>query len=83
MSDLHFMLNGEQHYIRVRPNLDTTERHSTVYEGLIDGREYVFFEVDLDDAGQVGVWSLFERAIAAYRAQCDETEVKRLEWRND
>lgn len=83
MSDLHFMLNGEQHYIRIRGNLDTTDRRTTVYEGLVDGREYVFFEVDLDEAGRVDVWSLFERAISAYRAQCEQTEVKRTEWRID
>ena len=83
MTDLYFNFGGESHFIRIRANLDSTDRGTAVYEGLVDGREYVFFEVDLDNAGEVEVWSLFERAIAAYRAQCSETEIKRSEWRSD
>lgn len=82
MTDLHFLFNGEQHYIRLRPGLDQTPRGTVVYEGLIDGREYVFFEVDLDRQGEVDVWWLFEAAIAAYRAQVVETQVTRTEWRD-
>jgi hypothetical protein len=74
MSDLFFNIDGKQHYLRIRPNLDETDHGTQVYEALIDGREYTFFEVALDGFGTVDVWSLFEAAIAAYRAEKAEAE---------
>lgn len=78
---LYFNLGSESHYLRVRAGLDSTSRGTQVYEALMDGRVYVFFEVELDIDGTVDVWSLFEAAIAAYRAQRADDSVTKTEWR--
>lgn len=80
--DLYFNLNGKTHYFRLRV-VDHKDKDVDVWEALVDGREYVFFESQIDPNGEgPQVWELFELAIQSYLDYGkDETTVK-TRWRD-
>lgn len=66
MVNLFFNLGGTTHSLRLR-EIDQKPDEISVWEGLVDGSEYVFFEAKLDPFGDPPeVWELFELAIESY-----------------
>jgi hypothetical protein len=78
MTDLYFTNNGAQHFIRILA-VDTKPGEVTVYEALVDGREYVNFEFHPETSD---VYELFEHAIKAYRAHKAENTTIQTRWRD-
>lgn len=78
MTDLHFQHDGVHHYIRilqVDTKTDPDGLPLVVYEGMIDGREYCYWESEA-----ANVWNLFQEAIAAYveHTADDRIEIRRF-----
>lgn len=80
MTDLHFTHGGKSHSVRVL-SVDDKPSGAVVYEGLVDGREYVYWESDPDASGEVTVWNLFRDAIDAWLEHQQDDSQTKTRWR--
>ena len=82
MTELHFNVNGKTHFFRLRI-IDNKPEGVAVWEALIDGREYVFFESKIDPDGEdPQIWELFELAIEAYLDHSKDETITQTRWRD-
>lgn len=73
MSELYFNHAGATHSLRIRA-VDVAD-NVIIYEALVDGRVYVFWEAPPD----LEVWDLFSCAINAYRDEVEDDSTESIE----
>lgn len=81
MTELHFNFAGKSHNIRIL-GVDDKPSGAVVYEGLVNGREYVYWESDPDEAGEVAIWQLFRDAIDAWLDHQQDDSKTQKRWRD-
>lgn len=82
MTDLYFTYQHKQHWMRIL-RVDDKPDHVAVYECLLDGREYIYFESQLSDEGTISESSLFADALVAYMEHDKDDTVAMTRWRDE
>lgn len=81
MVSLNFTHEGRQHFIRIL-RVDEKPENIAVYEGLLDGNEYFYWESQLNEDGSLAEWHLFADALQAYMAHEKDDTVVKTRWRD-
>lgn len=81
MPDMMFNFSGKSHHMRVLA-VDKKDTGATVYEALVDGREYVYWEADPDVVDDLNAWSVFAGAIRAYLSHEQDDSTTQTRWRD-
>ena len=74
MTELHFNHEGKQTFIRILA-VDQKPGDKIVYEGMLNGREYFYWESDAKTE-----WTLFQDAIRAYDEHLNDTRTEIRVW---